>query len=429
MAINSLMAQKSQTQLEDLLNTYRNTKPTIVFEWNDTETGAEGWVVINSLRGGAAGGGTRMRKGLNKDEVVALSKIMEIKFSVTGPAIGGAKSGINFDPNDPRKEAVLKRWFMAVTPLLRNYYGTGGDLNIDEVKHVIPLTEDLGLWHPQEGIVNGHFKPSKSQKIHYIGQLRYGVSKTIENQNYAPVNPQHRYVIADMMTGWGVSQSVVHFYDIYRQSNVAGKKVIVQGWGNVAGAAAYYLAQAGAKIVGIIDKNCGLIDEKGLSFETVTKLFIERIGNKLNPNSHPDIEDFASVNNKIWDLEAAIFVPAAASKLVHKQQMERLLANGLEVVVCGANNPFVGTDLFFGKTAQFVDERCSLIPDFLANCGMARLFAYLMQDGIEMSDEALFFDVSDTIREALFEAYKHNTGKTNVARTALHISLHKLLQQ
>jgi anhydro-N-acetylmuramic acid kinase len=71
----------------------------------------KGWVVINSLRGGAAGGGTRMRVGLDQHEVTSLAKTMEVKFTVSGPPIGGAKSGINFDPNDPRKKAVLKRWY------------------------------------------------------------------------------------------------------------------------------------------------------------------------------------------------------------------------------------------------------------------------------------------------------------------------------
>ena len=75
---------------------------------SDPETEAVGWVVINSLRGGAAGGGTRMRVGLDKREVESLAKTMEIKFSVSGPQIGGAKSGINFDPTDPRKEGVAK---------------------------------------------------------------------------------------------------------------------------------------------------------------------------------------------------------------------------------------------------------------------------------------------------------------------------------
>ena len=74
-----------------------------------------------------------MRIGLNKFEVVSLAKTMEVKFTVAGPAIGGAKSGINFDPNDPRKKGVLKRWYAAIKHFIRNYYGTGGDLNVDEI--------------------------------------------------------------------------------------------------------------------------------------------------------------------------------------------------------------------------------------------------------------------------------------------------------
>ena len=86
--------------MKELLERFENKQPEIVFEWSDSETDAKGWVVINSLRGGAAGGGTRMRKGLDKREVESLAKTMEIKFTVAGPPIGGAKSGINFDPKD-----------------------------------------------------------------------------------------------------------------------------------------------------------------------------------------------------------------------------------------------------------------------------------------------------------------------------------------
>ena len=171
-----------------LVDEFKNKEPEIVFEWNDSETDACGWVVINSLRGGAAGGGTRMRKGLDKHEVTSLAKVMEIKFSICGPAIGGAKSGINFDPNDPRKEAVLKRWYRAVTPLLKSYYGTGGDLNVDEIHEVIPITESYGVWHPQEGVMSGHLNPTEAQKIKYIGQLRQGVSKVVEDPIYLPEN-------------------------------------------------------------------------------------------------------------------------------------------------------------------------------------------------------------------------------------------------
>ena len=64
-----------------------------------------------------------------------------------------------------------------------------------------------------------------------------------------------------MITGYGVSEAVNHYYDIYGGS-ILGKEII-QGWGNVGAASAYYQAQAGAKIVGIIDRVGGLINQKG----------------------------------------------------------------------------------------------------------------------------------------------------------------------
>lgn len=69
--------------MRELLQRFEDKKPEIVFEWNDSETEARGWVVINSLRGGAAGGGTRMRVGLDRNEVESLAKTMEVKFSVS----------------------------------------------------------------------------------------------------------------------------------------------------------------------------------------------------------------------------------------------------------------------------------------------------------------------------------------------------------
>src|SRR6187431_371339 len=180
--MNTMPHAAESASTRNLLATFEHKTPEIVFEWADAETGARGWTVINSLRGDAAGGGTRMRAGLDRREVESLAKTMEVKFTVSGPAIGGAKSGINFDPNDPRKAGVLHRWYQAVMPLLKYYYGTGGDLNVDEIHEVIPITEDVGIWHPQEGVFTGHYKPTEAQKVNRIGQLRQGVVKIIEDE-------------------------------------------------------------------------------------------------------------------------------------------------------------------------------------------------------------------------------------------------------
>lgn len=409
--------------MKDLLEKFENKRPEIVFEWKDSETEAEGWVVINSLRGGAAGGGTRMRVGLDKREVESLAKTMEVKFTVAGPAIGGAKSGINFDPKDKRKEGVLRRWYAAVTPLLKHYYGTGGDLNVDEIHEVIPITEDCGVWHPQEGVFNGHFQPREAQKINRIGQLRHGVLKVIEDDQFSP-NTQRKYVIADMITGYGVAQSIGHYYNIWG-GDIKDKRVIVQGWGNVGSAGAYYLSQMGAKIVGIIDRVGGLIKEDGFTLEEVRELFLNKNGNELN---HPEMLSFDEVNDKIWDLDAEIFIPCAASRLVTQDQVSRMTAKGMEVISAGANVPFADPEIFFGSIADKADNSLAVIPDFISNCGMARVFAYLMSTDLdELTDKGIFEDTSEIIKKSLEATYQKNPQKTGIAKAAFEIALKQLV--
>ena len=408
--------------MKELLKVYEDKEPEIVFHWNDSETEAEGWTVINSLRGGAAGGGTRMREGLDKNEVLSLAKTMEVKFTVSGPAIGGAKSGINFDPKDPRKKGVLERWYKAVSPLLKSYYGTGGDLNVDEIHEVIPITEDCGVWHPQEGVFNGHFRPTEADKINRIGQLRQGVIKVLENTDYSP-DISRKYTVADMITGFGVAEAVNQYYQIYG-GDIKGKKAIVQGFGNVGSAAAYYLSQMGAKVVGIIDRAGGLINEDGFSFEEIKNLFLNKEGNTLNAN---ELIPFEEINQKIWNLDAEIFAPCAASRLVTREQISNLIDKKLEVISCGANVPFADKEIFFGPIMEFIDERVSLIPDFISNCGMARVFAYFMERRVQMTDEAIFNDTSMTIKNAIQNTFNNNSDKTNISKTAFEVALNQLL--
>lgn len=406
--------------MQSLLEKFEAKRPEIVFEWKDAETEAEGWVVINSLRGGAAGGGTRMRKGLDKREVESLAKTMEVKFTVSGPPIGGAKSGINFDPSDPRKAGVLQRWYMAVMPLLKYYYGTGGDLNVDEIHEVIPVTEDVGIWHPQEGVFTGHYRPTEPQKVNRIGQLRRGVIKVIEDEKFTPALSK-KYTIADMCTGYGVAEAVKHYYELWG-GDLKGKRAVVQGWGNVGAAAGFYLAQAGVKVVGIVSHEGGLINQQGYSLTEIQALVANRKGNKLVSD---DLLPFDVVHQKVWDLDFEIFIPAAASRLVTRDQIDRM--EKVEVVACGANVPFADPEIFFGATGLYADEKISIIPDFIANCGMARVFAYFMEKEVSMTDAAIFADISNTIRTALQKTKAVNPGKTKLAQASFELALRQLV--
>ena len=407
--------------MEKLMNEFEQKEAEIVFEWKDTETNAKGWIVINSLRGGAAAGGTRMRVGVTRNEVLSLAKTMEVKFAVAGPDIGGGKSGIDFDPKDPRKKDVLKRWYKAAKPILKSYYGTGGDMNVDEVEEVIPFCKNEGILFPLEGIINGHFKLEGKEKDKIIDQLSSGVPLKVTSPKLAPKGSKI-YTVGDLITGYGVCESVVHYYNIYGGA-IKDKRVIIQGWGNVAATAAYYLAQEGAIIVGIIDKNGGLINKDGFSFNKVCELLENRSANFLEDEN---IKSFEEINDSIWEIGAEIFIPAAASRLITSNNMKDMIKGNLEVGSCGASVPFADKEIFFGPIAKEADKQVSIIPDFISNCGMARTFSYLMEQNIEMTDFAIFESVSKTIYDALQESHKVNNSKKQIARTAFEIALKKL---
>ena len=408
--------------MEKLLKRFEDKKPEVVFEWKDELTDAEGWIVINSLRGGAAAGGTRMRSGVTKDEVLALAKTMEVKFTVAGPPIGGGKSGINFDPRDPRKKEVLQRWYAAAKPLLKTYYGTGGDMNVDEVHEVIPICKENDILFPLEGIVRGHHKKKEDDTMKIINQLSEGVPLIVRKEELTP-DPNKDYSVGDLITGYGVSEAIVHYYNIYG-GELKGKRVIIQGWGNVAGSAAYYLSQEGAIVVGIIDKVGGVINSDGFTFDEIKSLLNNRTSNFL---ASDNMMSFKEVNEKIWSVGAEIFVPAAASRLLSQNQLDQMVENRLEVISSGANVPFADKEIFFGPISKSADERVSVIPDFIANCGMARVFAYLMGDNIEMTETAIFSDTSNRIKNALQNSYNLNKSKQNISKTSMEIALKQLI--
>jgi glutamate dehydrogenase/leucine dehydrogenase len=193
----------------------------------------------------------------------------------------------------------------------------------------------------------------------------------------------------------------------------------------VGAAAAYYLAQEGAILVGIIDRAGGLIKETGFSKEEVTTLFEKKQGNSLVAD---ELLEFEEVNARIWDVSCDVFLPCAASRLVNEDQVSRLVQGGLKVISSGANVPFADDEIFYGAIAEKADQTVAVIPDFIANCGMARVFAYLMSDAqVDMSDEGIFSDTSETIRRALQATHARNGDFKMLSATAFEIALDRLM--
>ncbi|HEY0512725.1 MAG TPA: Glu/Leu/Phe/Val dehydrogenase dimerization domain-containing protein [Thermoanaerobaculia bacterium] len=404
---------------EDGYRKYRDffeRPPQIVVEWNDTDPGtkARGWLVINSLLNGAAGGGTRMKSDATREDALFLAKTMEIKFRVSGPSIGGAKSVIDFDPKDPRKHEVLKRWFESIGALLKGCYGTGGDQNVQEGE-VIALTEaTLRLGHPQEGIVRGHFKPDEKRLASILEQLGEGVQKSMQLPGKAAP-----FALSKLVTGYGVAKAIEAYY---RQTggSARGKRVIIEGFGDVGGPAAYYLRQMGARIVGIIcmpspGRFRWRVDPDGLDIPA--ELLASREGADLPAGGSQEGDEEATAA-EFWRQPADIFIPAATSYTVTQARLELLRAAGVRVIACGANTPFADRKPGEYGVQAAADQSFDVIPDFIANCGMARTFAYLMQEGVSSQEDAILADVETTISSAmekLLAGYSGGGGLLNRA--------------
>jgi len=96
----------------------------------------------------------------------------------------------------------------------------------------------------------------------------------------------------------------------------------------------------------------------------------------------------------------------------------------VEVISSGANVPFADAEIFYGPIAEYADAHMTVIPDFIANCGMARVFAYLMGDeDVDMSDAAIFDDTSQLIREALAKVKETHPDATHFTAKAFERAL------
>ncbi|HWQ28469.1 MAG TPA: Glu/Leu/Phe/Val dehydrogenase dimerization domain-containing protein [Dehalococcoidia bacterium] len=398
--------------------------PALVVEWRDDRTDAAGWLCIDSLRGGAAGGGTRMRDRGTREEAVFLAKTMAVKFQVCGPDIGGGKSVIRFDPHrrPGEKRGVLERWYRHIGPYLKTCYGTGGDVNVDEVSEATAITrETVGVGHPQEGIARGHMSAADGEAPEAkVARLREGCEAVITLPDL-PGPRDGAWMVADVVTGYGVARSIEALYRV-RGQRLEGRRAVIEGFGAVGAFAAYYLEKMGVRLVATSTRDARgfriAIDENGLD---VRGLMQRREGTSLPKPSRGGVRTSAD-GDEIFDVPAEIFIPAAASHTITARRIAQLKRAGVKVWSCGANNPFA----YRTKTsdlARWVAEMLDLqkkadavftiIPDFVANCGMARTFGYLMSAGATTEPAAILDDAGRTIENAvqrLLEGHARPTG-------------------
>src|SRR5699024_10053835 len=208
-----------------------------------------GFLVVQTLVGGLATGGTRMRKGCTVEEVTDLARGMATKTATFGLPVGGAKGGIDFDPKDPRAMGVLTRFCEAMRPWLDRHWVTAEDLGVSQ-EQIDEAFAELGLSQSYHAAIGRSADPERA-----LARVRAGLHVQTEDELPLP--------LGDVIGGYGVAQACLGTA-VALGWPPSTTTVAVQGVGTMGGGAAWYLHEAGVKIVAIADAGGTLRDPDGL---------------------------------------------------------------------------------------------------------------------------------------------------------------------
>jgi len=290
----------------------------------DPVTGMKGVVVVDTISVGGAGGGTRMLQDITTEEMFRLARAMTHKFAALDIPIGGAKSGIWADPSvrgTPRK-AILKAFGNAIKPLLTAGVVVAADMGTD--------AEDVATIYEGAGI------PSRFTGL------------SLQEKDGEPLE--------DHATGYGVvvaAETACEFAGM----ELKGATVAIEGFGKVGGGVARYMAEAGARVVGISNIQGAAYNKEGLD---VGKLLAAR--RKSGDKAVQEYEDAQHIDRQgIYFLPVDILVPGARPYVIDKSNANRIQA---KIISSIANIPI--TD----EAEEILFQRgIHSVPDFISNAG------------------------------------------------------------
>ncbi|MEW2499624.1 MULTISPECIES: Glu/Leu/Phe/Val dehydrogenase dimerization domain-containing protein [unclassified Amycolatopsis] len=321
----------------------QNAEPLMRLTWTDPVTGAHGYLVVHSLVSGVATGGTRMRAGCTMGEVEDLARGMANKTATFNLPVGGAKGGIDFDPKDPQAFGVLTRFCEFLRPWLDASWVTAEDLGVPQ--HLIDsVFEKLGLEQSYHAAIHRSADPERT-----LRRVQAGLN--------APV--PGGLLLGDVIGGYGVAQACLGAASAWGW-DAAETTVAIQGIGTMGGGAAWYLHEAGVKVVAVADAAGTLYDPEGLDVPALLDLR-DRFGEVDRSRLPEGVRTLP--REAVVATDADILVPAAISYALRVDNENLVKAK----VVVEAANAATTPEAEASLSARGV----AVIPDFVANAGAA----------------------------------------------------------
>lgn len=287
-------------------------------------------------------GGIRFAAEVNQDEVMALAALMTYKCAIVNVPFGGGKGGIKISPKKYsvyELEKITRRYTAELVK--KNFIGPGIDVPAPDYgtgeREMSWIVDTYSSLRPGEidaaGCVTG--KPVTQGGVRGRREatglgIFYGIREVCS--------------MPDVMQKLGLT------------TGVEGKKVIVQGLGNVGYHAAKFFQNAGAKIIALAEYEGAIYNETGLDVDEVFQ-HRKTTGSIQNfPGSH----NFAK-NTDALEYECDILIPAALENVINDENAARVKA---KIIGEGANGPLTPE-----ADEIFITKGTLVVPDMYLNAG------------------------------------------------------------
>jgi len=302
-----------------------------------------GWRAVHSTHRLPAKGGIRFAPHVNQNEIEALAALMTYKCAVTDIPFGGSKGGLLINPDDYSRdemELITRRY--ALELIRKDFMNPATN---------VPAP-DMGTGEREMAWMADTYKHLRPDDINYIACVTG--------------KPVHHGGIAGRKeaTGRGVQFTIQEFFrhpeDVKNAgltSGLSGKRIVIQGLGNVGYHAAKFLSQEdGAVITAIVERDGAIINDDGLNVEDVYQHMVQHGTVRDFPGSR-----FEPAGALVLEKECDLLIPAAMEAQITKDNAERINA---KVVVEAANGPVTY------EADEILNRRgITVLPDILVNAG------------------------------------------------------------
>ncbi len=302
-----------------------------------------GWRAVHSNHRLPVKGGIRYAPYANQNEVEALAALMTFKCAIVDVPFGGSKGALLIDPARYERDELEQITRRFTLELIRKGF-LSPSTNVP--------APDVGTGQREMAWIADTYKHLNPDDINYVACV------TGKPVHHGGINGRIE------ATGRGVQYAIREFFrhaeDVSAAKltpGVEGKRVVIQGLGNVGYHAAKFLSEDdGARVIAVIERDGALIQEEGIDIENLHQHIIEHRTIKNFPGAR-----FEQNGITVLELECDILIPAALEAQITLENASRIQA---KLIVEAANGPLTyGADEILNKKGTII------IPDAYANAG------------------------------------------------------------